>query len=126
MRILAYILVTALAIFLNSGCATIVKRSPDVGAQPRGLYPATRADITGTIRYCSGQMHFIWSPNVGGPKPNIIQKILWATFATIDLPISLVTDTICLPWDLTNKLQTKELQQGGPGYPPQGVGSPEP
>ena len=106
MKLLAYIVLITLATLLNAGCATIVIRTDISGSKPKGLYPATRADVTGTIRYCRGELDLFWS-DAGSSRPNIIEKILWATFATIDLPISIVTDTVCLPWDIAKKRRGK-------------------
>ena len=94
-----------LAATLMSGCATVVKRTSLSGNEPKGLYPAIRADVTGTIDYCRNQLDpFGFGRGAGDPhRPNILEKTLWVVFATIDLPISLVTDTVCLPWDWADK-----------------------
>ena len=54
----------------------------------------------------------------------------------IDLPLSFVADTLFLPYDIYmvtiggksryRKDIRSSVEQGGPGYPPQGVGSPDP
>ena len=94
---------------LVSSCATMVKRTSLAGSEPQGLYPATRADVTGTIAYCRNRLDPVgFGRGAGTPRrPNIMEKTLWVVFATIDLPISIVTDTICLPWDIAEKRQGK-------------------
>ncbi|OVE73554.1 hypothetical protein BVX94_03580 [bacterium B17] len=83
-------------ILMCSGCASIVVRNDDPWDEPTGVYPATRADIVGAYRYCKGDLRLFWSNS----SPNLIEKTLWCTFSVIDLPFSLVTDTLFFPWDL--------------------------
>jgi uncharacterized protein YceK len=99
---------------LFAGCATIGKRTDIAADKPRGLYPATRADIRGTGRYWRNEIHL--DPfNMNNSRPNVIDKILWTTFAAIDLPISLATDTIGLPWDLAEKYRFKHNESSNKG-----------
>ena len=88
-----------------SGCATAYMRTDLSGRKPKGLYPATRADVVGAYRYCANKSDpFGGWRGAGTPShPNPLEKLLWVTFSVIDLPISLVTDTVCLPWDLSQK-----------------------
>lgn len=48
----------------------------------------------------------------------------------IDMPISAVTDTIFLPWDLWKLRKERKainrIEQAGPGYASQGAASPDP
>lgn len=70
----------AVVLLLVTGCGTWMARSGwryEGGGWPR-YYPATWFDLN-TLQY--------W------PKP-------WGRFYLIDLPVSLTTDTICLPLDL--------------------------
>jgi uncharacterized protein YceK len=100
-------------LLLQSGCATFVMRSDFLGNQPKGLYPATRADVGGSVRYCRNQLDPAggWR-GAGSPHhPNLFEKTLWVTFSTVDLPISLVTDTMCFPWDLKRKMDTRRHAQ---------------
>ena len=101
--------VVAIAAML-SGCATAYMRTDLSGSKPKGLYPATRADVVGSYRYCANKSDPFggWS-GAGTPShPNPLEKVLWVTFSVIDIPISLVTDTVCLPWDLSKKKQKEE------------------
>ena len=106
-----------ITVMLMSGCATVVMRTSLSGSEPKGLYPATRADVTGTMNYCQNQLDPTGFARGAGPThhPNVVEKFLWVVFATIDLPISLVTDTVCLPFDLTEK---KKMTKGEPGNAP--------
>jgi len=108
-----------------SGCATVVKRTSLSGSEPKGLYPATRADVTGTIDYCRNRLDPVGFCRGAGSThhPNVIEKTLWVVFATVDLPISLVTDTLCFPWDLadkktriqsSNKVQAEDIVANAP------------
>ena len=94
-----------------SGCATYVVRSCPADA-PKGVYPATRSDVTGAVHYWQNRMSLFWSD--APSKPNLAEKVLFAIFAIVDLPISVVTDTVMLPGDLrTGCTQTKEIQAIG-------------
>jgi uncharacterized protein YceK len=77
MKIYTIALVLTLSV-LTSGCATVCRGR--IKAQKEGgpLYPATEADAKAFI---SGE-------------PRVMP------FAVLDLPFSLVFDTICLPYDL--------------------------
>ena len=110
MKRMAQFLMCVLGVTLMSGCATVVKRTSLSGNDPKGLYPATRADVTGTIDYCRNRLDpFGFGRGAGSPhRPNILEKTLWVVFATIDLPISLFTDTLCFPWDLADKMKRNE------------------
>jgi uncharacterized protein YceK len=93
-----------------SGCATAYMRTDLSGRNPKGLYPATRADVVGAYRYCANKSDpFGGWRGAGTPShPNPLEKVLWVTVSVIDLPISLVTDTVCLPWDLSKKKKLEE------------------
>ena len=102
MKIYARIIPVLLVVPLFASCATIGKRTDIAADHPRGLYPATRADIRGTGRYWRNEIQIDpWGMN--SQRPNILEKLLWSAFAAIDLPFSLATDTIGLPWDLAEK-----------------------
>jgi len=112
----AYQLLGALLTLFLSGCATAYMRSDLSGTQPNGLYPATKADFTGTYHYCSGNLDLFWS-DATPSKPNLLEISFWVIFATIDLPISIVTDTLCLPWDLTKRKKEKSPQHSDTSNP---------
>ena len=110
---------------LIAGCATIGKRTDIAADRPRGLYPATRADIRGTGRYWRNEIHL--DPfNMNNSHPNIIEKILWTAFAAIDLPISIATDTIGLPWDHAEKHRFIQYESSNKGVQAIGDKSPQP
>ena len=76
-----------MACMLNSGCATSFRIQSQM---PDGIYPATRLDV-----WIIPEM---WHGNVG------TFEAIWLTpVAIIDIPISIVTDTIRLPVDIYNK-----------------------
>jgi uncharacterized protein YceK len=114
MKRMVHLFMCVFAATLMSGCATVVKRTSLSGSEPKGLYPATRADVSGTIDYCRNRLDPVGFARGAGPThhPNVIEKALWVIFATVDLPISLVTDTVCLPWDAADKRRTKEAPSG--------------
>ena len=113
-------------LFLN-GCGTILMRDyPSCRPTPDDIfsyYPATHYD--GIIITEGGGIYSYGDCNNGlGP---VLGWTVVVPIHIIDLPISLVTDTVLLLLDMIhNKQRQKRIQQGGPGYPPQGVGSPEP
>lgn len=102
----------AVAAMLTSlcGCATAYMRTDLSGSKPKGLYPATRADVVGAYRYCANKSDPFggWRGAGTSSNPNPLEKVLWVTFSVVDLPISLVTDTVCLPWDLSKKKEANE------------------
>jgi len=118
------IAVYTLAAALLSGCATAVMRTDISGSKPKGLYAATRADVTGTYRYLRNDLDPFGGWRGAGPShhPNVIEKVLWVVFAAVDLPISLVTDTLCFPWDVADKRKTK----GSSNQAPEATSEPAP
>lgn len=74
-----------------SGCGTFIARSQwrDEGIMPR-YYPATA--FSG---YCVA-MPFLSEERTHKPLP---KRALIGVVGVVDLPVSLVTDTICLPYD---------------------------
>jgi uncharacterized protein YceK len=119
MKGMIQLLLSAATAVMLSGCATAVMRTSLSGSEPMGLYPATRADVTGTISFCKGELDpFGFARGAGDlHRPNIIDKLFWIVFAAIDLPISLVTDTLCFPWDLSKKQETKQAPTTGRTVP---------
>ena len=109
----------ALAVSFLSGCATAVMRTDISGAKPKGLYPATRADVTGTYHYLGNELDPFGGWRGAGPShhPNVIEKTLWVVFAAVDLPISLVADTLCFPWDLAGKKKAGGISIQAPDAP---------
>jgi uncharacterized protein YceK len=79
-------------------CATITEREMQLHNKSAVMYPATRADVSSSIDIYNNRIN----PFAFGMTscPNTQMKVIWITLATVDLPISLVTDTILLPLDL--------------------------
>ena len=65
-----------------------------------------------------------------GPVLKATAYTLVTVCCLIDIPLSAVTDTVFLPWDLWKLRKERKpkngIEQSGAGYPPQGVGSPDP
>lgn len=110
----------ALTVIFFSGCATVITRTDISGSKSKGLYPATRADVTGTYHYCRNELDLFGAWRGAGTQrhPSILEKAVWIVFATIDFPISLVTDTVCLPWDIAEKRRTKAAPTTDRTVPP--------
>ena len=79
---------------MTSGCATHTARSWNY---PPGVYPATRLDA-----------YFFWTVVVRNEpiddgwvsRPDIVGRMAYGGMTIIDLPFSIVSDTILLPADL--------------------------
>lgn len=85
--------ITVLSVLLGcSGCASVVQRG--YGLTDYKVYPATRIDLTMPEEGSYEGKGGLWK-RYGG--------IWWIVTAccAIDLPFSLATDTVLLPWDLT-------------------------
>lgn len=112
MKQVAFRIIVLAVVPFFTGCATVVMRTDISGSQPKGLYPATRADVGGAYRYCVNK----WDPFGGwrgaGPRshPDPLEKLLWVAFSVLDLPISLVTDTVYLPSDLWKKRAIRSMR----------------
>lgn len=76
-----------LALLLLSGCATIVTRCTEASYGDE-LYPATQMDLEGAAYLCEDQRH-------GGDEFHWL-----AVLPVLDMPFSLVSDTVLLPVDL--------------------------
>ena len=84
----------SLLLILISGCGTIQRHQID------GLYPATKGDV---FLIYAGFSNFI---HMEGKVPLSQQVILRPTLIIIgivDLPISLTTDTLLMPYDIAAK-----------------------
>jgi uncharacterized protein YceK len=79
--------------FILLGCASLDYRTGTTGAVNSGVYPGTRWDAKNIHSITSGEY-----------QPWITE--IWPfhlTASILDLPLSFVLDTICLPYDLTRK-----------------------
>jgi uncharacterized protein YceK len=104
----------AAGVVITSGCATAFVRSENT-VDPQQVYPATAFD---------GQM--FWKAGVKGeplfatvdPKDRSapVTRIAYGVGAIIDLPFSIVFDTVLLPLDLTRSSASAE-DRGMEGEP---------
>jgi uncharacterized protein YceK len=95
-----------LILMLNSGCATILVRSSQIqdrlwsplqvsdGGSDR-IYPATQIDAV--VMYEAG---VLGKDLIGGRPTPAGELIIYVTLSLLDLPFSVVFDTILLPLDL--------------------------
>jgi len=91
-------MILALSVLFTSSCATIFVRS-DSTSKPVNVYPATRFDA-----------EFMWESGVKGepllaiPNPNVkngpVTRLAYIIGGILDLPVSLLSDTIMIPFDL--------------------------
>jgi uncharacterized protein YceK len=91
---------------LNSSCATTLTRGMmnDEEASELGVYKSTKLDLI----LSGGFFYGMFSDEVE-PEARAFAWIFFpiAVVPIADLPISIVTDTILLPFDLAEKTQTK-------------------
>ena len=90
------------AMILLGGCATFMDRNDF--EEPR-LYPATQMDAIGIRESIAGDSHFFANDSF-----KILQTASLIA-CTIDLPISVCTDTVMLPWDMKTKRVWKESNE---------------
>lgn len=101
-----------------AGCGTIATRRPHA-LEPRHVYRATAFDCR--------NLEDVVSPKHGATGINsMIFRTLVGVFVLVDVPISLTTDTACLPWDIYQSRIHEEPKEpnprleavGDPGSPP--------
>lgn len=93
------ILVAATTILVNSGCGTFMGRGQqNVADIEQGIYPATRTD--GTIFWLCITGNSVFQTHSSGWVAPIAGYTIVPFCFLIDLPISLVTDTVMLPADI--------------------------
>ncbi|NCC49876.1 MAG: YceK/YidQ family lipoprotein [Spartobacteria bacterium] len=80
---------------LVTGCATVIVRSSPHEIAP-GPYPATRFDLAFTKEYVSRDTRNAWT----GDSVRFRDRAGVLTLCVLDIPFSLVTDTVLLPVDL--------------------------
>ncbi|MDX1680920.1 MAG: YceK/YidQ family lipoprotein [Akkermansiaceae bacterium] len=82
---------------LLGGCATSFVRS-DINSSSTELYPATRFNAEAIVETgMKGEPLFVMEdPDYREPTST---RVLTTVVSLIDLPFSLVTDTLFLPWD---------------------------
>lgn len=79
-------------ILILQGCATAVSLKPRLNGADYPLYPATVIDAGFMIESAKGNSKIF-------PKPNYLVTVA----ACIDLPFSLIFDTVFLPYDLLSR-----------------------
>lgn len=89
------VIVLLLIVPLLTGCGTFFARTGwrDEASDIPRFYPAAALD-------CG--MMCIWHNDPSVARKSLWRKLLWSSVGLIDLPISLVTDTVCLPFDIWN------------------------
>jgi len=84
-----------LCTFFTAGCSTLMVRDPGAGCGgdggPKGLYPATQGDFRSIGWICSDLV-----------KEHPLEAIPSLLMCVIDIPFSLIFDTVLLPYDLTH------------------------
>jgi uncharacterized protein YceK len=94
---------------VSTGCATVVVRDPDNRSHFPACYPATIADVR-----CGGWALTGANVNLGFPLGSGNMWALSPLFlagALIDLPLSVVVDTLVLPFDLVANARNKRITQ---------------
>jgi uncharacterized protein YceK len=100
------ILVAATTILMSTGCGTFLGRGQqNVADIKQGVYPATRTD--GTIFWLCITGNSVFQTHSSGWVAPLAGYTLVPFCFLIDLPISLVTDTVMLPIDIR---KSKERQ----------------
>ena len=111
--------IVLLAVHLSSGCAVLSMLGypkPEYREIRKGYFPATKTDVVAIKGLYTNDT-------------TIPLRIVGTPLFIIDMPFSLCYDIIDAPFKSIEKAhsrKSKRLEQWGPGYPPQGVGSPDP
>jgi uncharacterized protein YceK len=93
MRASIFLIIAALAgICFLTGCSTMVARGSN--PKPESYYPATELDILAI-----GQGGGYWVKGDGGNTSSSMWGIVAVPMLIVDIPISLVSDTLWLPFD---------------------------
>ena len=102
-------LLTIAGIMLLSGCGTCMRSSA------RGIYPATKTDCR-TFLYAGLSDGSIVN-ECNSQVQRGITRTCYTIVGVVDLPLSVVSDTLLLPYDLMKK--EYPLEQDGGGYAPE-------
>ena len=89
------IIILLVIVFVLSGCVTTVVRAGGVNGV---LYPATKADVA-VIQYALDD------------PPKEAKTSVVVGLSCLDMPISVVSDTILLPYDLIRRNSCMKKQQ---------------
>jgi uncharacterized protein YceK len=105
----------------GSGCSTVQCRVLHSRPVAQSVYPAVNNDVN--------MCRYVWSERGSG----LFMATLFCAGYGTDLPISCITDTVCLPYDLWSyrktRQDTKQIDNTkaiGIGPPPRGGGPPTP
>ncbi len=95
-----------------TGCGTFGRVSmyadPETfHAEYTAFYPATDYDLV-AIR--TGGRDWLAGHPESEAAPSAWDLLLVVPFHILDLPISLATDTLCLPWDMATSIQTQKKE----------------
>jgi len=93
-----------------AGCGTVSRISGKEGLSP--VYPATDLDANMMRMAATGEISVGFSEPVTA-LDYIILCPLTFVFDLVDMPISLVTDTLCLPYDLWTRTDDAGVGDGG-------------
>ena len=111
--------IVLLAALFSSGCAVLSMLGhpkPEYSEIRKGYFPATKTDVIA--------IKGLYTNDTAIPL-----RIIGTPLLILDMPFSLCYDIVDAPFKSIEKAQTrktKRLEQSGPGYPPQSVGSPDP
>lgn len=90
-----------------TGCAStvcVLSRCNTIDAKVPPYYPATACDAA--VAYSC-----LFKNSPSGPSFDIWSgKFIWLPFALVDMPVSLVTDTVFLPYDVYRAYRPREEQ----------------
>lgn len=89
----------AATILAGSGCATVQHRVAHVTPAGQDIYPAVRLDVN--------MCRYVWSER---HSDALMATVVFTGYA-IDVPVSCITDTICLPYDLWRCRRTKQQKE---------------
>jgi uncharacterized protein YceK len=98
-----------LCLLALTGCSTLMVRDPGSDCErrnlPRMLYPATQGDFR-SIRFIATETF----------SEHPLSAIMWSTVCIIDVPFSLISDTIFLPHDLVEIRREKHSAEEKQGH----------
>jgi len=115
-----------IALSLLSGCATTLATGARFGepgshadptADKRLLYPATTLDVLGFGLFCC--TNFIEMEGERSLLDHVYSRTVFPLACLIDLPFSLVSDTLLLPFDLHARLSDERQDAAPPGKAPE-------
>ena len=106
-RIITLCVATILLIGIGSGCGTIMGRSyPSLRALPNcHFYPATVVDAASIF----GATYQLFGDSQSSELPSRGRSIAILPLSILDLPISVVTDTVLLPFDFVRDRKQEAL-----------------